>query len=210
MDPIERASALRQEADVVMQEIGLRDILSQYGEITFSGSYFLDVMAYPDIDLYLSRITIAQMFEIGRQLAESALVREVVFAKSDIPHLPGGLYLKPRINHGEKPEGFSLKKPPAQSAGELHGNWGRLWKVDIWSLDDAIIEKQMRDMRRFKERMTPQLREQILAYKVSVLTSAHRTPTYSGYFIYKAFFDEGMTDFAQVTQYLVEHGIRME
>jgi hypothetical protein len=210
MDPIERASALRQEADVVMREIGLLDILSRYGEITFSGSYFLDVMAYPDIDLYLSRVTVAQMFEIGRQLAESELVREVVFAKSKEPNLPGGLYLKPRIDYGEKPEGFSLKKPPAQSAGELHGDWGRLWKVDIWSLDDAIIEQQMRDMRRFKERMTPQLRERIVAYKVSVLTSAHRTPMYSGYFIYKAFFDEGMTDFARVTQYLVEQGIRME
>jgi hypothetical protein len=188
MNPIERALALRQEADVVMQEIGLLDLLSQYGEVTFSGSYFLDVMAYPDIDLYLSRVTIAQMFEIGGQLAESALVREVVFAKSKEPNLPGGLYLKPRIEYGD---------------------WGRLWKVDIWSLDDAIIEKQMRDMRRFKERITPQLREQIVAYKGSVLTSAHRTPMYSGYFIYKAFFDEGMTDFAQVTQYLVEQGIQM-
>ena len=188
MNPIERALALRQEADVVMQEIGLLDLLSQYGEVTFSGSYFLDVMAYPDIDLYLSRVTIAQMFEIGGQLAESALVREVVFAKSKEPNLPGGLYLKPRIEYGD---------------------WGRLWKVDIWSLDDAIIEKQMRDMRRFKERITPQLREQIVAYKGSVLTSAHRTPPYSGYFIYKAFFDEGMTDFAQVTQYLVGNGIRM-
>ena len=189
MDPIERASALRQEADVVMREIGLLGLLSQYGEVTFSGSYFLDVMAYPDVDLYLSRVTIAQMFEIGRQLAESTLVREVVFAKSDEPNLPGGLYLKPRIDYGD---------------------WGRLWKIDIWSLDDAIIEQQMRDMWRFKERMTPQLRERIVTYKVSVLTSAHRTPTYSGYFIYKAFFDEGLADFAQVTQYLVEQGIRME
>lgn len=189
MNPIERASVLRQEADVVMREIGLLDLLSQYGEVTFSGSYFLDVMVYPDIDLYLSRVTVAQMFEIGGQLAESASVREVVFAKSSEPDLPGGLYLKPRVDYG---------------------NWGRLWKIDIWSLDDVIVEQQMRDMWRFKERMTPQLREQIVAYKVSVLTSAHRTPMYSGYFIYKAFFDEGMTDFAQVTQYLVEHGIRME
>ena len=189
MDPIERASALRQEADAVMQKIGLLDILSQYGEVTFSGSYFLDVMAYPDVDLYLSKVSIAQLFEIGARLAESELVQEIMFKKSDESKLPGGLYLKPRV---------------------VHGDWGRPWKVDLWSLDDAVIRGQMRDLWRFKEQMTPQLREQIIAYKVSVLTSHHRTPMYSGYFIYKAFIDEGMIDPTAVTRYLIQNGIRME
>jgi hypothetical protein len=188
MNPLERAAKLRQEADVVMQEIGLLDVLSRYGKVTFAGSYFLDVMAYPDIDLALSKVSVAQIFEIGGQLAASELVPQVVFERSTDPRLPGGLYLKPRVNYGD---------------------WGRPWKIDLWSLDDAIIEKQMRDVRRFKEKMTPHLREQIVTYKVSVLTAQHRTPSYSGYFIYKAFIDEGMTDPAAVTRYLVENGIQM-
>ena len=51
MDPLARASKLRQEADYVMQSVGLHGILAPYGPVACIGSYFLDVMAYPDIDL---------------------------------------------------------------------------------------------------------------------------------------------------------------
>ena len=68
----------------------------------------------------------------------------------------------------------------------------------------------MADMHRFRNGMTAEVRAQILRYKHSVLTETHRTPMYSGYFVYKAFMDEGLTDFREVTAYLIEHGIRME
>ncbi len=68
----------------------------------------------------------------------------------------------------------------------------------------------MADMRHFQTKMTPELREQIINYKLSVLTPQLRTPVYSGYYIYKAFLDEGLTNFEQVTRYLVDNGIQME
>ena len=189
MNSIERSARLRQEADVVAEEIGLWRILSSYGRVVPTGSYFLDTMAYPDVDLYMSKVSLAQLFEIGAQLAESDLVFEVVCAKSKLADLPGGLYVKPRVEYGD---------------------WGRPWKIDIWSIGDALIDEKMACMYHFRDEMTESLREQIIRYKVSILNSGHRTPVFSGYFVYEAFIDEGLTDFGQVTRYLVDNGIEME
>lgn len=189
VDPFERSSRLSEEAGFLVRELKLFEILRTNGRVVPTGSYFLDLMMYPDIDLYIPKVTIAQLFEIGAQFAPSELVLQVVFEKSRDPGLPGGLYLKLRIDYGD---------------------WGRPWKIDIWSLEETVIDEKMTDMVRFKLEMTADLRQQILEYKYSVLTPAHRTPMYSGYFIYKAFIDEGLTDFADVTRYLVDHGIKME
>src|SRR5512143_1559033 len=116
MEPLERAIQLRNEADVVLGLIGLYDILRPYGKVFPNGSYFLDVMAYPDIDLYITKVSFDQLFAIGAQIARSELVLQILVSKIEDPVLlPGGLYLKPRIKYGD---------------------WGRPWKIDIWSLSD--------------------------------------------------------------------------
>lgn len=188
MDALERSARLRREADVVLETVRLFDILQPHGRIVPIGSYYLDVMMYPDIDVYLSRVSLETLFAIGAQLAACDRVYQVVFEKSDTERLPGGLYLKPRIAYGE---------------------WGRPWKIDIWSLDDALIDQTMADLVRFKRAITAEVRERILRFKFSILTASGRTPMYSGYWICQAFIDEGLTDFGDVTQYLIEHGIEM-
>ena len=189
MNPLQRTKIIKQEADAILEKVGVFQILESYGNVTPTGSYFLDTMVYPDIDLYIPKIPISEMFNIGSKLAAHELTSEVVFQKSRVSALPGGLYLKARFEYGD---------------------WGRLWKLDIWSLEDTLIEKQMAEMVRFKGRMTEELREKIINYKYSMLTDKHRTPTFSGYFIYKAFLDEGMTDFDDVTRYLIESGIKID
>jgi hypothetical protein len=190
MLPLERSNKLRQEADKVLGLVRLNDILRPYGKVFSTGSYFLDVMVYPDIDLYITTVSLDQLFEIAAQIARCDLVTEVLFAKTDDPvRLPEGLYLKPRVDYGE---------------------WGRPWKIDLWSLSEEVIQQNVEELRHFQKKMTPDLREQIITYKLSVMTSQKRTPKYSGYYIYKAFIDEGLTDFKHVTQYLISCGIQIE
>lgn len=153
MNPLERSAAIRKEADVIIETINLYGILSPCKRIQMIGSYFLDTMIYPDIDLYVSKVSIKQLFEFGERFAQHPLVYEVVFQKSQEPDLPGDLYLKPRIKYG---------------------NWGHPWKIDIWSLDEKIIDEKMEEMYHFKEKMTEDIRKKIIRYKYSILTKQHR------------------------------------
>ena len=189
MLPLERAGRLRQEVDIVMDLIGLHDILRMYAHVYPTGSYLLDLMVFPDIDLYITPVSIPQLFEIGAQIARCELVTQVVFERSEDPVLlPGGLYLKPRIRYGD---------------------WGRPWKIDIWSLDEDLISTKMAEMEHFRSRLTPELRQKIIEYKISIMTAQLRPPAYSGYYIYQAFLEEGLLEFPDVTSYLNEHGIKI-
>lgn len=189
IDPLPRSARLKEEADFILQAVSLYEILQPYGRVVPTGSYYLDVMIYPDIDLYISRVSVEALFAIGGRLAACDLVYQVVFEKSQTARLPGGLYLKPRIAYGE---------------------WGRPWKIDIWSLADDVIDEKMAEIHRFKQAMTAEIRERIVRYKYTILTESQRTPMYSGYHICKAFIDEGLTDFQTVTTYLGEQGIRIK
>jgi hypothetical protein len=190
LSPIVRAERLRKEAEHVLKLISLHEILRSYGKVFLSGSYFLDVMVYPDVDLYITKVSLKQLFEIGAQFAANELVTQVVFERSDDPiRLPEGLYLKTRVKYG---------------------NWGRPWKIDLWSLSEEVIMQRMAEMQHFLAKMTPEMRQQIVQYKLSILTPLLRTPVYSGYYIYKAFIDEGLADFKSVTNYLLSCGIQME
>jgi hypothetical protein len=106
--------------------IKLDEILCSYGKVYPTGSYFLDAMVYPDIDLYITKVNLEQLFEIGAKIAKSNLIIQVVFERSDDPiRLPDGLYLKPRVNYGD---------------------WGRPWKIDIWSLEEDVILQLLVEM----------------------------------------------------------------
>ena len=189
MNSLERAVLLKQEAGQVLAHLRLVDLLHTFApRVQFTGSYFLDVLAYPDIDVEASPASIEQVFAVAARLARTPQVTQVVYEPSGDPRLPGGLYLKPRI---------------------AWGNWGRPWKIDIWFIDEAIIDRQRIEMRHFQQAMTPELRRLILDYKNAMLTPEGRTPMNSGYWIYQAFMDEGLRDFEQVTQYLSASGIKV-
>jgi hypothetical protein len=185
-ESLERAGRLKLEAGQVMDSICLMESLLPLGEVSFTGSYFLDVMVYPDLDLYVPMTGIENIFAAVGRMASNPGVKRVTYENEDHPGMQGGLFMNLRVNLGD---------------------WGHHWKVDIWWLNANLLHEKMEIMLRYKKMLTPDLRSQIILYKTSLLNNAGRTPRYSGYFIYKAFLDEGLRDPAEITGYLIANGI---
>lgn len=188
-DPLIHASRLRREAEDLLVSLDIAGVLGQYGPVSFVGSFFLDLMAYPDIDINTTGLSLEQVFQFAVRISNDQRVRQVIFERGEQPDVKGGLYLKFRVRAGE---------------------WGRPWKIDLWTFPPALYRQRLAENQHFKDRLTPVLREQILRYKLSILTPQLRTPKYSGYWIYRAFLDEGLRDFKQVSAYLVANGIQLD
>jgi len=159
MTPEDRSRALRKEADEVLDFIRLHELCTPIGKLIPSGSYFMDLMMYPDIDLYLPPTKPEKLMSVAVQLAGHDYIQRINYIRGGPGELKDGLYLKPVITRG---------------------HWERPWKVDIWSLPLSVIEKKQAELEDLKTRMTPAQREIILGTKFRLLTDTGRTPMYSG------------------------------
>jgi len=95
-EPLALAERLHEQAGQLLAELRLAEIIAPYGAITPTGSYILNVMVYPDIDIYLPKLSIAQLFSVGGQLAQAEGIVQAVFEQND-PSMTGGLYIKLRL-----------------------------------------------------------------------------------------------------------------
>jgi hypothetical protein len=188
MTPAERSRQLRVEADQVLEMIRLREHCRAIGDLTPTGSYFLDLMMYPDVDLYLPASSPEEMMKVAGKLALHDSVMELVFKKGEPGELADGLYLKPVIRFGA---------------------WERNWKIDIWSVSADVARKKQAELTDLKARMSPDQKQLILEYKFGILTAAGRTPMFSGIHIYRAVVNLGFTDFSEISNYLRENGISL-
>jgi hypothetical protein len=188
MTPEERSKLLRKEADKVLAIIHLKRHCSPIGNIVVTGSYFMDLMMYPDIDIYIPKSTVESLLTIAKKLAQYDCVKKIIFEKGGPAELAKGFYLKPVVEYG---------------------SWERPWKIDIWSLPQDIVDKKQKELEDLKTRMTSRDRKIILEYKFSILTETGRTPMFSGIYIYRAVINLVLKDFNEITRYLRENGINI-
>jgi len=186
MTPDERSRALRKEADEVLGFIGLRDLCRPIGDLLPTGSYFMDLMMYPDIDLYLPPAAPERLLGVAAELSKLECVRRINFMRGGPAKLKDGLYLKPVVEHG---------------------NWERPWKIDIWSLPPSVAAAKQAELEDLKTRMTARHRAVILETKFRLLTDEGRTPMFSGIYIYKAVIDHGLERLEEIATSLRANGI---
>ena len=188
MTPDTRSRALRAEADEVLDMVALHELCAPIGCIVPTGSYFMDLMMYPDVDLYLPMTTPERLMGVGVQLAKHECVTRMNYMRGGTRELADGLYLKPVVAHGQ---------------------WGRPWKIDIWSLPASVIDEKQAELTDLKTRMTPSQRAIILDTKRRLLTDEGRTPMFSGVYIYRAVIDHGMETLDDIVAFLKTNAINV-
>ena len=90
-------SILVSEANRILHDHGLLEILGKYGKPVVQGSYSLNLMTWRDLDIHLENdhINVEKFFSLGLEIAEKLRPRRMSFRnelESETPGLPKGLY----------------------------------------------------------------------------------------------------------------------
>lgn len=189
----EITNKLQKEAKDLLNNKSLWSPFISSGKIHVTGSAYLDLLVYPDLDVYYEifdpKINIIDIFaEAARYFIGmkevSSLKLEKELNKKYPNKVPEGIFFQYKINNGK-----------------------HLWKVDIWAIADRkVLEKKMKELKNFKEKMNEDQRKLILLTKHQLAKPFGRTPVFSSYLVYKAVLEEGINDVDQIIAYIRNQG----
>ena len=159
-EPLKVAENLKAEANVLISDYGLGRVLSSFGDVWYRGSYEMNTMVWPDLDIHMVMVpdpwSVGRFFELGTQLVSLGNVLTMSF--HDCAHFP---------RDGQP--------------GGLHWTWradnrdgGIPWKVDLWSTKAEVLGQDRVQMETVRERMTEKDRRKIIEIKHSLLTTEGR------------------------------------
>ena len=174
--PSEIAELLKVHANELLFQRGIDTILRKYGEVFYCGSYALDLMAWPDIDLFirLKEGSLLDMVPEFRSASEIKCMKDLHLKNS---LMPKGEYLQ-----------LKFDAP----------SWKAKFKVDIWSYSEEEQERNLAQMEEIRSKLTPAKKELILAVKQAIMTEAGRTPSLSGVKIYDAVLNQELKTVEEV------------
>ncbi|MFO7973842.1 MAG: hypothetical protein R6V12_04330 [Candidatus Hydrogenedentota bacterium] len=192
-NPEEFATALHNEAELLLERSGLGAILRGYGKVHFTGSYALDLMAWRDIDVQLVLFEmwdpLDAFFALGHQIAKLRGVFHMTFdnhLRRPAPHLSAGLYW-----------GIRMIDPDTDAE----------WNIDVWAVDDAHAQQNDGLMQRIRAALDDDARRRLLDFKHAFLTKDGRTLPFSSTPLYEAVLFEGLRDEPAIRAYLRQRGV---
>jgi hypothetical protein len=177
-DPlIAHDAALRAEADNLLTETGLLDLLRQRGSVHVSGSHALRLMTWRDLDVYLEApaITVTDFFTLGTRISELLDPWKMFFTNNRArldPKYPAGLYWGIRLGDVRK----------------------GAWKIDLWAMDPPACRLALEKCDEIAARLTPESRQVILELKSQLWQHPDYRDTITAKTIYDAVLDGRVTD----------------
>ncbi|SFS76120.1 hypothetical protein [Paenibacillus sp. BC26] len=141
---------IKTEADGLLYLNGLTQVLEKYGGVFISGSYFLDLMTWRDLDIYLAndKMNEETFFELGKEISLCIKPSKMNYRNEFIgqtEHLPKGYY------------------------------WGCYatfnsndWKIDVWAISSKKFEQKQQKIEELKSQINAVQRLAILKLKNSL------------------------------------------
>jgi len=180
---METNSVLKQQAVELLKSY---EVISNAGVVT--GSFALDLMMCPDLDVYLPDDRVPSVFRLAEAIYQNNLTDELYIQKGATLGISEGQHIQVRTN---------LRAELAK------------WKIDIWVLPRQVIVEKQAQIESINGRLTDSTRKEIIELKRALLQPNGFTPKYSGIYIYSAYLDEGIRDLPGLKHHLQSKGIAL-
>lgn len=178
---------LRAEADALLHERGLQQLLEEYAPVHVTGSHALHLMIWRDLDIALDAptMTVDQFFDLGKRIT-SLLSPPKMFFTNNRDHgegsYPRGLYWGIRLG--------DIKRGA--------------WKIDLWAFDSDECRDKIRDCAVLNNRLHDENRLVILKLKSHLWYRPQYRDTITSQDIYEAVLDFGVDTLAGFFRHLEE------
>jgi hypothetical protein len=178
--------AIKKEADEILYEKGLLQILNEFGQPRIAGSYSFDLMSWRDLDIYLETEMMAEEnhFLLGGKIAACFHPLKMSFRNELIGKtrgLPAGLYWG--VYLGDERKGA--------------------WKIDIWVVNKEECERLMKYSSEIEKRLTPETRTYIMEIKSQCWQDPRYRKEYTSSDIYEAVLKHKVSTLSGFKKYLV-------
>jgi hypothetical protein len=187
---------LQNEADNVVELLGLLPMLERIGRPVRVGSSAMGLMVRRDIDITVICKTLddtarSSIARLAAQLMTADHVGSVRFRNdsgrwnADPSAYPDGLYL-----------GISARIPNGEN-----------WNLDVWFVDRPERQPDLAHLSVLLPRITDDHREVILAIKQELANSPRELPSNVSFRVYEAVVDHGVRDTSGFEAWLANHSI---
>lgn len=182
---------IKKEADEILYEKGLIDVLNSFGTPHIHGSYALDLMTWRDLDIYLQvdAVSESDFFMLGGKICAifkpvKMSFRNELIAKT--PGLPAGLYWGVYLGN--------------ERAGA--------WKIDIWAVSTSEFQKLAEYTGKIMQKLTASGISHILKIKSQCWRDPEYRRTYNSTDIYKAVLEDNVTNITEFKNYLEKEKLK--
>ena len=180
---------LRQEASDLLDKEGLLSMLSAFGTTQVIGSYALDTMTWPDIDISMNlpdEQNVELFFELGKRIATKFEITKMSYSNHFIRNFPGfdhGLYWGIQLRYAE-----------------------REWKIDLWGYGDTDYQKHITEADALRRQLQQADRVAILRIKHVICQHPdYRGNVYNSMAIYRAVLEDKVESVDEFKVWVEKH-----